>query len=189
MDVARNVLRVDRASKHDFVRGELGWMRLSTRRHQFRLRYLWRLLTMSPTRWPARLFRLSLGFQETGGDLHLQNDWLDRARVAVVPNSWFAATLRLLDSLQLATSLIELYCQHKAALAPAASADDKRQQDALAKRWTQSVNAALEFRDTQHWIEAIGCDKRLRAYAAMYIAVPSAADGDGALQPQPQPQP
>ena len=165
VDVARNVLRVDRASKHDFVRGELGWMRLSTRRHQFRLRYLWRLLTMSPTRWPARLFRLSLGLQEAGAEFHLQNDWLDRARVALVPNSWFAATLRLLDSLQLATSLIELYCQHKAALAPAASADDKRQQEALAKRWTQS-RARLPFFVARQGRAAPGCGKTCRMQAS-----------------------
>ena len=87
MDVARNVLRVDRASKHDFVRGDPGWMLLSTRRHQYRLHYLLRLLAMSPTRWPVRLFRLSVGIRGAGGELLLQDDWLDRAKTAVVPNS------------------------------------------------------------------------------------------------------
>ena len=54
--MARTILRIDRASGYQFVLGELGWMRMVTRRHMARLRYLWRLLTMTPLRWPARLF-------------------------------------------------------------------------------------------------------------------------------------
>jgi len=105
VDVARNVLRVDRASKHDFVRGELGWMRLVTRRHLSRLRYLWRLLTMSPTRWPARLFRLSLGLDagETMGA-----DCFDQAAVQRVSGSWTAVSLRLVARLNLDGELVRL---------------------------------------------------------------------------------
>ena len=44
VEMARAILRIDHASNRLLAIGELGWMRLVTRRRLSRLRYLWRLL-------------------------------------------------------------------------------------------------------------------------------------------------
>ena len=124
VDMARSILRIDHASGHQFVLGELGWMRLVTRRHLSRLRYLWRLLTMPITRWPARLFGLSLGLDagETMGA-----DWFDQAAVQRVSGSWTAASLRLVARLDLDGELVRLQQLYERA-SNIAMTDAERQQ-------------------------------------------------------------
>jgi hypothetical protein len=58
-NAARMMLRLGKSTKEAFVLGELGWMRLATRRQLARLKYFRRLMTMTPTRWPARIMRLT----------------------------------------------------------------------------------------------------------------------------------
>ncbi len=77
------------------------------------MRYLWRLLTMAPTRWPVRLLRCSLGLD---ADDSMGPDWFDDAFVHCVPGTWTAATLRLVISLDLNHELVRLQQQHAATL-------------------------------------------------------------------------
>ena len=184
VDMGRAILRIDRASGHEFVRGELGWMRLATRRRISRLRYLWRLLTMEPTRWPARLFRLNL---DLDADEFLQDDWFDQAffrSMSAARDTWTAATLKLVGQLELDGELVRLHKRYLATQAIEAEAERLQRQADLRTTWDTVVHAALKQRDEARWQAAIRKDKRLRQYAALYTgSVPSGLD-DPILQRQ-----
>ena len=167
VDMARSILRIDRASGHQFAIGELGWMRMVTRRHLSRLRYIWRLLTMAPTRWPSRLFRIALGLD--AGEL-LDPDWFDNAFVHCVPGTWTAATLRLVASLELDDQLVHLQQQHAATLLLNDEAARMQRQRALACTWDRTVLTALEAQDQRLWEKAMLSDGRMSALASLYTA-------------------
>ena len=171
VEMARAILRIDHASNRLFAIGELGWMRLVTRRRLSRLRYLWRLLTMAPTRWPVRLLRCSLGLD---ADERMGPDWFDHAFVHCVPGTWTAATLRLVASLELNDELVRLQQQHVATSLLEDEATRLQQQRVLATMWERVVLATLEERDQQLWENAMLSDGRMHALALLYVG--SSAD-------------
>ena len=167
VEMGRSVLRIDRASNHLFVLGELGWMRLATRRELSRLRYLWRLLTMTPTRWPARLFRITSGLD---AGVMRNDDWFDQAPRRWVPGSWAATSLRLAAELGINADLVHLHRQYSATLAIEPEAERRQAQAALARIWDRCARTALERRDTLQWRDVIASDGRMTAFALLYSA-------------------